>query len=337
MSTSVEQELDRICYKYSPLKTETEEQISNKATGLLVSNFQHQNGHNNVPEFIHHYCSLDTGIKILTDKKIWVSSIEKMNDTSETNCFIEIANEYIDECIKSAPNKKELGEDAKFICSNFLRSDYFFRKKFACCFSEDGDLLSQWRAYGDKGHGISLSFATERIKVLRVIPSRPSKGPKVSEASYQHAVRSQSLTLLPSIYDKTIRNKIISEYIDAVFTDEFPMHVMWLLTHFIGCLKHESFYEEQEWRLLHFCDLVRNTYIDPYHKIEYRDSARGIIPFFSLKFGTKERSSCFTDIPIAHITLGPQNETLEEDMRSFLTSVGLPGVTVSKSEIPYKD
>jgi hypothetical protein len=32
------------------------------------------------------------------------------------------------------------------------------RKMFLTCFSENGDLLSQWRAYGNNGDGVAIGF-----------------------------------------------------------------------------------------------------------------------------------------------------------------------------------
>lgn len=157
----------------------------------------------------------------------------------------------------------------------------------------------------------------------------------VSKASYIQVCRSISLNLTLSIYDQQIQNIIISNYVNAVFEDKSPMYIPELLVTFAGILKHEAFSEEKEWRLLCKCNFVNNNYVNPFNPMEYRDSTRGIVPFFRWHF-CKEKGYMF-DMPITHITLGPQNDTLEEDMYSFLASVGLKDVTVSKSTIPYRN
>ena len=39
-------------------------------------------------------------------------------------------------------------------------------KRYICCFSGDGDLLSQWRAYADDGKGISIGFKKSQIREM---------------------------------------------------------------------------------------------------------------------------------------------------------------------------
>ena len=53
----------------------------------------------------------------------------------------------------------------KFLAINELLKEKSKKiKRYICCFSGDGDLLSQWRAYADDGRGISVGFKKSQIK-----------------------------------------------------------------------------------------------------------------------------------------------------------------------------
>ena len=40
-------------------------------------------------------------------------------------------------------------------------------EQFVSCFSADGDVLSQWRAYADDGHGFAIGFAPAEFAILQ--------------------------------------------------------------------------------------------------------------------------------------------------------------------------
>ena len=45
---------------------------------------------------------------------------------------------------------------------DMLRYDVI-RSSYITCFSRNGDLLSQWRAYGDDGRGVSIGFNSKLL------------------------------------------------------------------------------------------------------------------------------------------------------------------------------
>ena len=70
--------------------------------------------------------------------------------------------------IFSVPIKKNIDNYIKinkFLTINDLLKEKSKKiKRYICCFSGDGDLLSQWRAYADDGKGISIGFKKLQIK-----------------------------------------------------------------------------------------------------------------------------------------------------------------------------
>lgn len=79
----------------------------------------------------------------------------------------ELFKEYYNK-IFSAPIKKYINNYIKinkFLTINDLLKEKSKKiKRYICCFSGDGDLLSQWRAYADDGKGISIGFKKSKIK-----------------------------------------------------------------------------------------------------------------------------------------------------------------------------
>lgn len=51
-----------------------------------------------------------------------------MNDISEMTCFDKKISNQIDECIKKYPDKKDLGQEAKYICK-IMRQGIDYKKK----------------------------------------------------------------------------------------------------------------------------------------------------------------------------------------------------------------
>lgn len=104
----------------------------------------------------YHYCSLETLIHIIKDKKIRLCNIGKMNDEQE--CIdIEkillkiIADEKLD---KSNPEILDLVRTYRD-----YRDDRHM--PYIACFSEENDRLSQWRAYANDGEGVCIGFDFE--------------------------------------------------------------------------------------------------------------------------------------------------------------------------------
>ena len=110
---------------------------------------------------LYHYTSLEGFKGIVETKKIWAANNDYLNDISE----IKYASELLQGCLGEYDNKT-LPEE---VVTSVMQQDHY--KKFGdlmfsyiCSFSEDPDLLSQWRAYGANGKGVCLGFSLEKLK-----------------------------------------------------------------------------------------------------------------------------------------------------------------------------
>jgi hypothetical protein len=111
---------------------------------------------------VYHYCSTDTFLAIIQNRRLRFSDINTMNDFGEMHWaydkFIDAVNIDLGDY-----DRKFLDEVDEIVSSLQLHS-----LPLISCFSRDGDLLSQWRAYADNGAGVSLGLDSALLKRLAV-------------------------------------------------------------------------------------------------------------------------------------------------------------------------
>ena len=103
-----------------------------------------------IPDTVYHYCSIETFFSIITTKKLWLTYSNNTNDYLENRWIDTSINDYVFQNIND--KNRELFQKTL--------QNYQINKvpPFICCFSEDGDMLSQWRAYANNGLGVSIGF-----------------------------------------------------------------------------------------------------------------------------------------------------------------------------------
>lgn len=123
-------------------------------------------------EIVYHYCALDTFVKIVTGKKLWLSNVFCMNDYEEHRWFRRLVRAVAKEMVDSG----EVSQDE--LRKGLLRGDSILdieeerygdgvntRKQVYCIsFSKVSDSLSQWRAYGDSGQGVAIGFRRDYLE-----------------------------------------------------------------------------------------------------------------------------------------------------------------------------
>jgi Protein of unknown function (DUF2971). len=126
------------------------------------------------PNILYHYTTQKGVLGIVNSSSIWASSILYLNDTLEYSYAFEML-------LQEAKEYKALYE-------NILR--YRRDDIFVCSFSEEKDLLSQWRAYASNASGFSIGFRSSSLKIL---------------------AKSQQFYFLPCIYDPNIQKEVINQ------------------------------------------------------------------------------------------------------------------------------
>lgn len=108
---------------------------------------------------LHHYADAFGVQGIVSSSSLWATATQFSNDLSEIEYSVSIAVELIEE---TWGNKKRIGPWEKVLAEHLVRLFqtplHSFGQPFIVSFCEDGDLLSQWRAYGGMS-GFSLAFS----------------------------------------------------------------------------------------------------------------------------------------------------------------------------------
>jgi hypothetical protein len=282
---------------------------------------------------IYHYCDAPALFNILNTKKVWATSTKYLNDTMETLALIRNLKDHAD---------RHRNTDAGAVLSDIV--DFYLitadkkptqtigMDRFACCFSANGDLLSQWRAYGNNGRGYAIGFDPSAFRDLvdpqpKMSLRRITYGGK-DEASLVDDLFSRFKPMVEphlQILDQTGWDRLSARY--------------WLSLRFGECMfdlveeiKHPAFVEEDEWRLY----ANEMLYANSGKTVKYRVSQDRIVPFVELELCSSAKP---TVMPVAEIVIGPRLDYAEAVMSltSFTYSLGYGlSMKFKRSTAPYR-
>ena len=188
----------------------------------MASTFkEHRNVGSKYP-LLYHYCSVETLHKIISSQTLRLTNIQQMNDSQEFHYSMELLKELY-------PNHDVV---------NLYRSpsDHIYTEIFASCFSEKPDLLGQWKSYGDNTKGVCIGFDFNIINPNAFLLRGDN-----SDVGYVFDV-------IKVKYDKENQQNIIHTFINDYKQDSENRGVIFNKS--VSSIKHEGFYEEQEWRLV---------------------------------------------------------------------------------------
>lgn len=282
------------------------------------------------PKVLYHYCSTESFIRIVESKSIWLCAHNTMNDFHEGErhgrLIKEIAKKYITD-----GNKKIINDFLN--CYHINRpNDFFFS------LSEESDLLSQWRGYGDDGAGVSIGFNMEYFDLERFIPFRNSSlkdnlGIYQIEYETEDALAHQSKQITEVIEEITSKNYTTEE-------DRQKDIIMdaCLLRQYAKSIKNVAFIEEKEWRIAHSphlgfkndgtLDLVMEGATS---EMKFRTSKNQIVPYFEYSFSEKKDV-----LPITKVTLGPKHPFNHDNLSYLLAKHGYATANRAASKATYR-
>lgn len=276
------------------------------------------------PIVLYHYTNAHGLFGMIESKKIWASSYRYMNDSQE----FEYGFDLIDEIYPKPdtyPFRSNISDQSFAEHLRRKKWDYESDCLFVASFSEDANLLSQWRAYAGPHSGYTIGFRKNelenggaRLVVCEYNKERQKTVLKdlidgdlpVLRAPFEKGLKEQGKKELPDL----------AEYLNNV--DETVLKIAQVATSF----KHKSFCEEKEWRL------VIGPANIPSKRILYRPSDTVIIPYVEIDFTDSA-------LPIECIIVGPgpHQKRNEVSLRQMLSVSGYDNVDVSISDIPYRN
>ena len=258
-----------------PIKKEIEAAAVKITTACLDEH--HQKESTPVPKHLYHYTSADGLLGILSSTSVWLTNIQYMNDLSEIQYAANLFQSVLDELDlqQLCPDQVEVVKRLSAIHDGTtVMPDTGI---YSASFCENGNLLSQWRAYRDTSGGYALVF------------------------DFFHFLRTSSTpcALVKVIYDPELQYKILKgmleSFLSAIpkFTDsygaKYTEHILLNICHqcsttatnLFACLKHPEFHEEKEWRLIASAPATHKKYA-PNYSLKFRTYNGNLIPYIIL-------------------------------------------------------
>lgn len=270
-----------------------------------------------MPHSLFHYTSANGILGVFESKSIWATRIQYLNDFSEFKHTSQLAIDAIRSQVMT--NRTTKNHELNMAIGDYIsRLDPYL---YIACFSEEPDLLSQWRSYCPPNLGYSISFETESLASL---------------------ADKQDYILRPCLYDMSQQTAIINNYISVLIDDfstrmpdrqdprEFCQQNMNpYVAQFLDIapfFKNPAFQEEREWRLVSKMPPDESN-------TKLRAGKTCLIPYrpFDLNLDAN-------DHPINSIKIGP---TPDADLASFsllyLVRKSKKSISWSNSLIPYRN
>ncbi|ETX34450.1 hypothetical protein SPFCAV_00904 [Salmonella enterica subsp. enterica serovar Gallinarum/Pullorum str. FCAV198] len=276
---------------------------------------------------IYHYCSPESFFSIIQNQRLWLSSMDHMNDYMEKKWFYSTLKKYL---------YKNLDANCVDQFIAHLDDNISIGTPFACCLSKSGDILSQWRAYAKDGFGVSIGFDREKLDVYDGIIGNnldPKHRLTLSDISYMdiNVIECLAERILSrySFIKKYYMNEIIST---SKFNryDKCILELISNIIHLNTTTKNPAFKEEKEVRLVYqTLDTGRYEYPESssIKDLKYRISNNQIISYYELGFPKDA---------VSELILGPPPKFKESDIVNFLQYNGFEhSIKILKSKASY--
>ncbi len=284
---------------------------------------------------LYHYCANSAFISILKTRQLWFSELSLSNDPMEGRWIRKV---FRDCC---ADREVASHRHERLLANLDLVIDMFSAAGF--CMSEEGDLLSQWRAYAENGSGVSIAFNREYFEKL---------GPHRRDLPHPFNVALQKVEYSKSKQEEIVNEQlglILEEVKDGLFDPPTLLTIaaqgaseprkksmaslgLRFLLYFphLFEIKNPAFAEEREWRAMTY--LIKPTIDEPrsLEALNFRAQMDRIVPYVAIDLEPLEAPS------ISEVVLGPRNITPIPVIERMLRALGWENVAVRRSTASYR-
>jgi hypothetical protein len=296
-------------------------------------------------ELLYHYTTQDGLLGIIEKQEFWATDVRFLNDTEEFEAGIKTA---IAMSKQAASVSGEDGRKTVDYFENILRFSFSKQPVYSVSLTgplknyetlpdsidDPGDRLNMWRGYSGRGIAYSIGLPRKGFSVN-------IDGVDLHECSYRQDTKEEYLTEAINSFGDLLNeyNRKGNEKIGRGIPYEQAMNEMRSeldegvskilpdLKSQVAACKHESFWEEREWRL--------TVALPSDHDSVFYSSGRfGITPRLRVQLRGPDGL-----LPIKRIVVGPCPHAAEalESTKGLLIRNGYSGIEVSGSQIPYRD
>jgi hypothetical protein len=239
---------------------------------------------------LFHYTDLNGLRSIATDHDLWLTHALYCNDEAEIRLGIEVARDQIKQLAAEAAAPKARARYLGLLDDTLSGHS---ESVYICCFCEQGDDLSQWRAYGADGNGVSIQIDPDAF------------------VKYGGVHRYGFLALWNVFYLQNRQEQIMRAALENTYNRfkalppaQIARKARDVIDFFVPTFKHHGFGGENEWRLI-FVPSSEGPV-----KPRYRARRDMLIPYFSLKdiveaAGPKAKPPKDWRLPIREVRIGP--------------------------------
>jgi hypothetical protein len=207
---------------------------------------------------------------------------------------------------------------------------------YLACFCEEGDLLSQWRAYGANGGGFCIGLESRDIGLRTPLKAEPD-----------FVLRRVFYTteLLAKLKDELITDTLPHVEGDLARSTEGSDQQMVIgsychffaqaVAEFLFCFKHPTFHEEKEWRAVFVTPGAYDRRASD--RVKFRATPSAIVPYVELDLSCSAGANA-DKLPITKIVHGPtlHPELTKKSLSQLLQHRDYHFVDVEGSSIPYR-
>lgn len=310
---------------------------------------------------LYHYCNLETFIAIISNKCLRLSDLSKSNDYMERKWIMNVVEEALEKQFKNEGITINLREEYWYADSVNNHITYLLdmlkfyveRSSYIICFSRNGDLLSQWRAYGDNGRGVAIGFD---IKLLNKVDNHKNDI-YIEDVLYDRAEQIKCIQVATTealIYMRNLFNEDmvkVSDDFNEYFIEEFDAFCEVICDELaiMSChMKNPAFKEEDEVRIFYAPVMTvehdsieiqeqiskigrfNNYVLKPINFCARNDQ---IIGYSDLSFEKLTQRGI-----ISEIIIGPSSRVTEEDIYFLLTKFQYNSMDISikRSQASYR-
>jgi hypothetical protein len=290
------------------------------------------------PGVLYHYTSV-TGLQgILQSNRLWATAAYFLNDSSEVEYGCQLVRQALLEWHEANEgNDGFAAETLRFleqVFSSPLSQISRLSTIYVTCFCQNGNLLSQWRAYGQIG-GYSLGFHIARGNLGLKIQGG-FWDLRLAKVIYNDFVQKERINSFLKEAFIAISEPSLAEVSDAerkVLQRDALMYIENQLVDEIVTFKNPAFKEEREWRLIVRPRLLDSeepgTSVGERETFKFRGWRGFLIPYLELRPINEH-------LPLKSVRFGPSLDPIRagNSVRMLLVTCGFREVKVSGSEIP---
>src|SRR5262245_41256104 len=281
---------------------------------------QWESRHRSPPVLLYHYTTAQGLLSMLKSGHLWATESRYMNDPREFLHGAEIILQVMDRLDRRKSPARSLLDVRRQVQAHIEEKLPNARTFCVSCCTK-GDLLSQWRGYGDSGGGYALGFQP-RFLFGRTRPERPP-------------LRS----LLRVIYNRKQQDHLVARWGRAVIAGQIggaDSYFWRFFSEAIISFKDPAYAEEGEWRLVQFGRAWdrRGQWL---HPVQFRERKGEVVPYADIDLSqTKEFPR---RLPISEIVHGPTQdpERSSKALRLLIEGSGYAAgqINLRRSTVPF--